>query len=118
MPQNEVVSLKEYLESIPNSAILFILRTFAGEALDTQVVTSDEIKFKSSRTISASFVVDQLLTQKMVPGMYRLFAYIAQPKEGITEPKKVQDYILNKCLTEKGIKIKVIGELDSPSVGV
>lgn len=118
MAENEIVSIREYLESIENSAIIFILRNYSGQTLDSQVITIEDIKIKSLKTISAAFVVDQVLTTKMIPGNYRLFVYIAIPKEEITSPTKVQDYILDKCLTEQGIKIRVDGELDSPSVGV
>lgn len=116
--QNEILSLKDYLGSIENSAMIFILRSFAGDTLDTQIVKSEDIRLKTSRTLSASFIVDQLLTQKMVPGIYRLFSYIAYPKQGILNPQGIQDYVLDKCLTEQGIKIRVDGELDAPSVGV
>lgn len=118
MSENEVVSIREYLESIENSAIIFILKNYSGETLDSQVITAGDIKVKSTKTITASFVVDQVLTTKMIPGNYRLFVYIAIPKEEDRVPVRVQDYILDKCLTEQGIKIRVDGELDSPSVGV
>lgn len=118
MPENTVISIREYLGSINNSAIVFVLRDYNGKTLDSQIVRSENIKIKSSRTISAEFKVDQVLTQKMVPGNYRLFTYIGIPKEGVETPTKVKDYILDKCLTEQGIRIRVDGELDGPSVGV
>lgn len=118
MAQNEVISLREYLLSIPNSAVMFVLKDYVGNVVDSQVVPTPSIQVKSSNTLGAKFIVDELLTTKMVPGLYKLFAYIVYPREHATEPYGVKDYIIDKVLTQAGIDIKVNGGLEMPSVGV
>lgn len=116
--RDQVLPLREYLLSVPNSVILFVLRDFAGDVLSLQTIPFEELSIRSSTELGAKFVVDELLTSKMIPGMYRLFAYLAYPKAGIEEPESVEDYVLDICLTEQGIKIKVNGEISNPSVGI
>ena len=112
------VSIREYLENTPGAVLLFVLRDTRGQELNRQVVDYDHLSMKDTNTFSAPFVVDELLTAKMVPGIYSLFIYLSLPKsEGSEEPTPA-DYNLDKCLTDAGIKIVVQGGAQGPSVGV
>lgn len=115
---NQAIPLREYLDSIDNSSIVFVLRDFVGNLVNTQMVSSADITIHSSKRLGARFIVDELLTSRMIPGTYKLYAYIAYPKEGANAPYLIADYVLDKCLTEQGIKIKVNGGLNQPSVGI
>lgn len=109
-------NIVEYLKGTAGSVLVFVLRDVHDVELNRQVVRYENLDMKETDIYSAKFVVDELLTAKMVPGNYRLYLYVGVPKEGVETPTD-KDYTLSKCLTEKGVQIRVRGALNEPSVG-
>ena len=118
MPQEETyISFEEYLESQPGSVVLFVLLDYRGKEINRQVVPYTSLEMRKAGEYTAKFVVDDLLTMKMHPGNYKLFLYVGLPKDPEEIDIKPEDYTFAKCLTEKGIEIRVRGGLQEPSVG-
>ena len=111
------LSFVEYMQTVSNAVLLFILCDVRGVEMERQVRTLDDISIDSLNSCSAKFVVDESLTTKMIPGNYTLYMYVGVPKSTATSPYSASDYTLDKCLTEQGIKIRVRGGLNEPSVG-
>lgn len=112
------ISFGEYVRSTPGAVLLFVLRDFRGQELNRQVVHYDEFGMTDSKSYTAKFIVDELLSAKMIPGSYTLYMYVGIPKSGKTEPLSPEDYTFDKCLTEQGVQIRVRGGLNDPATGV
>ena len=120
MAQDRYMSFGEYIQNTPGAVLLFVLRDVHDKELDRQVVSYENLGMTTTRTYTARFVVDELLTAKMVPGQYTLYMYIGVPKSASKEKEELppDDYTYDRCLTEQGVKIRVRGGLNDPSVGV
>ena len=120
MAQDRYMSFGEYIQNTPGAVLLFVLRDVHDKEVDRQVVSYENLGMTTTRTYTARFVVDELLTAKMVPGQYTLYMYIGVPKSASKEKEELtpDDYTYDRCLTEQGVKIRVRGGLNDPSVGV
>ena len=114
MPSDTYVNFKEYLESTKGAVLLFVVRDFRGNEIARQIVKYEELGMNNQREYTAKFVVDELLSAKMIPGSYTLDIYLSTPAADIDDPAP-EDYCLTKRLTETGIKIQVRGGMKSPS---
>ena len=114
MPKDSYVDFREYLEKTKGAVLLFVLRDFRGQEVNRQMVHYDELEMNNQREYTAKFVVDELLTAKMIPGSYTLDIYLSQPNSDVDEPT-IDDYCLTKRLTEAGIKIQVRGGTKAPT---
>ena len=114
MPNDTYVNFKEYLENMKGAVLLFVVRDFRGSEIARQIVKYDELGMNNQREYTAKFVVDELLSAKMIPGSYTLDIYISVPNGDVDNPAP-EDYCLTKRLTEAGIKIQVRGGTKEPT---
>ncbi|MCM1322817.1 MAG: hypothetical protein NC218_01390 [Acetobacter sp.] len=120
MAQEAYMSFGEYVQNTPGAVLLFVLRDVKDKELERQVVPYDKLGMTTNRSYTAKFVVDELLTAKMVPGQYTLYMYVGLPKSDAKDKEELSpyDYACDLCLTEQGVKIRVRGGLNDPSLGV
>lgn len=114
MPNDTYVNFKEYLENTKGAVLLFVVRDFRGNEIARQIVKYDELGMNNQKEYTAKFVVDELLSAKMIPGSYTLDIYISTPAANVDNPAP-EDYCLTKRLTEAGIKIQVRGGVKEPT---
>ena len=114
MPNDTYVNFKEYLENTKGAVLLFVVRDFRGNEIARQIVRYDELGMNNQREYTAKFVVDELLSAKMIPGSYTLDIYISVPNGDVDNPAP-EDYCFTKRLTEAGIKIQVRGGTKEPT---
>ncbi len=120
MSKESYMSFEEYIQNTPGAVLLFVLRDVHDKELDRQVVPYSKLGMTSTRSYTAKFVVDELLTAKMIPGSYTLYMYVGIPKSDVKDKENLtpQDYNCDRCLTEQGVRLRVRGGLNDPSVGV
>lgn len=118
MTREAYISFGEYVRSTPGAVLLFVLRDARGKELERQVVTYEQLGMSDSKSYTAKFIVDELLSAKMIPGSYTLYMYVGLPRAGAKTNLTPADYTFDKCLTEQGIQIRVRGGLNDPVTGV
>ena len=120
MAQDKYMSFGEYVQNTPGAVLLFVLRDVHDKELERQVVPYSKLGMTTTKSYTARFVVDELLSAKMVPGQYTLYMYVGIPKASAADKEELgpDDYTCDRCLTEQGVKIRVRGGLNDPSVGV
>lgn len=121
MANETYISFKEYIESTSGAVLLFVLCDTRGREMNRQVVPYKQLVINSMNKCAAKFIVDEQLSSKMIPGEYKLYLYVGIPSTTAKEAKKEayapEDYTLDKCLTEQGVRIRVRGGLNEPSLG-
>ena len=105
---NTYISIADYFKDSDTRKLVFTLQDFRGDEITEQEVKASKLTFDGD-DVKAIFRVNKRLSAMMVPGQYKLFIYIVDENLEQSGESTDETVYFNKCLTEKGIAIRVRG---------
>lgn len=103
---NQYVPISDYFRDGENKALKFVLKDFRGNIINVQLVKGTDL-ILTDTSVKTTYKITEELSSIMVPNQYRLYIYIVEMTQSDTE--EPPQTVFNKCLTDNGILIKVMG---------
>lgn len=103
---NQYVPISDYFRDSLTKSLKFVLKDFRGNIINTQIVPASQLTL-TPNSVKVTYKITEELSSIMVPNQYRLFIYIIDEVQN--DPEEPSEIVFNKCLTDNGILIKVMG---------